>query len=82
MGAAVLASLIAAGLGLIAGGYYSVLGWVLIGNLLLVTTAGAAIAGQAQFLLALGWAAALLVAFNLGLGVSLLIRGSATLRRA
>ena len=82
MGATVLAILLAAGLGLIAGGYYSVMGWMVIGSLLVVTTAAAAIAGHAQILAALGWAAAMLLAFNAGLVLCLLIRNKAILRRA
>ena len=82
MGATVLAILIAAGLGLIAGGYYSVMGWIVISSLLLMTTATAAIAGHAQVLAALGWAAGMLLAFNVGLVLCLLIRNRAALRRA
>lgn len=82
MGATVLAILIAAGLGLIAGGYYSVMGWILLGNLLLLTTASSAIAAQAPFLVSLGWGGATLLAFNLGLILSLAIRHSAVLRSA
>jgi hypothetical protein len=81
MGATVLAILIAAGLGLIAGGYYAVMGWIVVGNLLLLTTATAAIAAHAQFLVALGWAGLTLVAFNIGLILSLMIRNTAVLRR-
>lgn len=54
MGATVLAAMLAGGLGLIAGGYYSTMGWIVVGNLLLLTTATAALAAQADLLTALG----------------------------
>ena len=39
MSATVLAAMLAGGLGLVAGGYYATMGWVVIGNLLLLTMA-------------------------------------------
>ena len=82
MGATVLAILIAAGLGLLAGGYYAVMGWIIVGNLLLLTTATAAVAANAHFLVALGWVGVTIVAFNIGLILSLMIRNTAVLRDA
>ncbi len=80
MGETVLAIMLAAGLGLVAGGYYSVMGWIVLGNLLLITTASSTLAAHAPFLLSLGWAGLILLAFNLGLVVSLTIRHTAVLR--
>ncbi|MDF2981334.1 MAG: hypothetical protein K0Q69_1106 [Devosia sp.] len=74
MGATVLAALLAGGLGLIAGGYYSTVGWIVVGNLLLVTTATASFAAHADFVTALGWTALSIVAFNIGLMLGLIIR--------
>jgi len=74
MSATVLAALLAGGLGLIAGGYYSTIGWIAVGNLLLVTTATASFAAHADLVTALGWTALAIVAFNIGLLLSLIIR--------
>lgn len=74
MGATVLAVLLASGLGLIAGGYYSTMGWIVVGNLLLVTTATASFAAHADLLTALGWMVLGIVAFNVGLMLGLIIR--------
>jgi hypothetical protein len=74
MGATVLAALLAGGLGLIAGGYYSTMGWIVVGNLLLVTTATASFAAHADVLTALGWSVLAIVAFNAGLMLGLVIR--------
>lgn len=82
MGATVLAGLIAGGLGLIAGGYYSTMGWIVVGNLLLLTTATAAFAAQADLLTMLGWTALGIVAYNSGLLLGLIIRRPVVLRQA
>lgn len=74
MGATVLAVLLASGLGLIAGGYYSTMGWIVVGNLLLVTTATASFAAHTDLLTALGWMVLGIVAFNVGLMLGLIIR--------
>lgn len=74
MGATVLAALLAGGLGLIAGGYYSTIGWIVVGNLLLVTTATASFAARADLLTALGWTTIAIVAFNAGLMLGMIIR--------
>jgi|EndMetStandDraft_4_1072995.scaffolds.fasta_scaffold305534_1 hypothetical protein len=74
MGATVLAAMLAGGLGLIAGGYYSTMGWIVVGNLLLLTTATAALAAQADLLTALGWTVLAIVTFNIGLLLGLIIR--------
>jgi hypothetical protein len=82
MGATVLAGLIATGLGLIAGGYYSVMGWILVGNLLLIVTAAAVIAAGTPPFLALGWISLVVVAYNAGLALSLVIRNTAVPQHA
>jgi hypothetical protein len=82
MGATVLAAMIAGGLGLIAGGYYSVMGWIIVGNLVLVTTALACFAAGCGLVVALGWTALIVLTFNIGLLLSLVIRTSADLSRA
>ena len=46
MGATVLAILLATGLGLIAGGYYSLMGWIVVASLLFITTAIAVAAAE------------------------------------
>jgi hypothetical protein len=74
MSAMVLAAMIAGGLGLIAGGYYSTMGWVVLGNLLLLTTGTAAFAAHADLLTALGWMVLGIVAFNAGLLSGLIVR--------
>ncbi|WP_439600182.1 hypothetical protein [Devosia sp.] len=74
MSATVLAALLAGGLGLVAGGYYSTVGWIVVGNLLLVTTATAAFAAHADFVTVVGWTALSIVAFNVGLMLGLIIR--------
>lgn len=80
MSAAVLAAMLASGLGLIAGGYYHTMGWILVGNLLLLTTATAALAAQADLLTAIGWTVLAIVTFNVGLLLGLIIRRPITLR--
>jgi hypothetical protein len=82
MGATVLVSMLATGLGLIAGGYYSVLGWAAVGSLLFITTLVALIAAGVSFAIALGWIALTLFAFNIGLVVTLIVRTSAQPQRA
>lgn len=82
MGATVLVALLAGGLGLIAGGYYATLGWIVVGGLLLVTAATAALAAQADVITALGWTALCLVAFTIGLLLGLIIRRPVVLRPA
>ncbi|HEV2518695.1 MAG TPA: hypothetical protein VGV07_25840 [Devosia sp.] len=74
MGATVLAALLAGGLGLIAGGYYSTVGWIVVGSLLLVTTATASFAAHADVVATLGWIALSIVAFSTGLMLGLIIR--------
>lgn len=81
MGTTVLAALLASGLGLIAGGYYSTMGWIMVGNLLLLTTAVASFASHASLFTALGWMALAIVAFNVGLLLGLLIRRPIVLPR-
>ena len=76
MGATVLAILLATGLGLIAGGYYSLMGWIVVASLLFITTAIAVAAASAPFLATVIWVALTLVAFNVGLVLSLVIRTS------
>lgn len=82
MGATVLAALLASGLGLIAGGYYSTMGWIMVGNLLLLTTAVASFASHAGLFTALGWMALAIAAFNVGLLLGLLIRHPVALPRS
>ncbi|MBN9308866.1 MAG: hypothetical protein J0I99_10710 [Devosia sp.] len=77
MGATVLVIMLAAGLGLIAGGYYSLMGWIVIASLLFLTTVFAMVAATAPFVATLLWLALTLVAFNVGLVLSLVIRTSA-----
>lgn len=77
MGATVLVIMLAAGLGLIAGGYYSLMGWIVIASLLFLTTVFAMVAATASFVATLLWLALTLVAFNVGLVLSLVIRTSA-----
>lgn len=77
MGATVLAAMIACGLGLIAGGYYAVMGWVVAGILLLLTSVTACVAAGCTLLVTLGWATLIIIAFNIGLLLSLLISNSA-----
>ncbi|WP_055048579.1 hypothetical protein [Devosia sp. A16] len=74
MSATVLAALLAGGLGLVAGGYCSTVGWIVVGNLLLATTATASLVANADLLTALGWTALAIVAFNIGLMLGLIIR--------
>ena len=74
MGATILASLLAAGLGVIAGGYYSVLGWAVVGSLLFITTLTALVFASAPLLVSLGWLVLTLLAFNAGLVVTLVVR--------
>ena len=74
MSATVLAALLAGGLGLVAGGYYSTVGWIVVGNLLLVTTATASFAAHADLLTALGWVVLAIIAFNVGLMLGLISR--------
>lgn len=78
MSVTVLAAMLAGGLGLIAGGYYSTMGWVVLGNLLLLTTGTAAFAAHADLLTALGWMALSIVAFNAGLISGLIVRRPVT----
>lgn len=80
MNTAVLVALIAAGLGLTAGGYYRVMGWIVVACLLLLTTIAASIAATASLLSVLGWTVLAIVAFDLGLVASLVIRHSRRLR--
>ena len=82
MGATVLATLLATGLGLIAGGYYSVLGWAVVGSLLFVTTLVGLFAASVSLPIALGWLALTLLAFNIGLVVTLVVRSSAIPQRS
>lgn len=82
MGATVLVSMLATGLGLIAGGYYSVLGWAVVGSLLFVTTLVALIAAAVSLPVALGWVALTLLAFNMGLVVTLIVRSTAQPQQA
>jgi hypothetical protein len=74
MSATVLAAMLAGGLGLVAGGYYATMGWVVIGNLLLLTMAAATFAAHADLVTALGWMALGIVAFNVGLLSGLIVR--------
>jgi hypothetical protein len=74
MSATVLAAMLAGGLGLVAGGYYATMGWVVIGNLLLVTMATATFAAHADLVTALGWMALGIIAFNIGLLSGLIVR--------
>lgn len=82
MDVAVLAALLAGGLGLIAGGYYSTMGWIVVGNLLMLTTATASFAAHASPLTALGWTVLAIGAFNVGLLLGLVIRRSVVLSHA
>ncbi len=82
MGATVLAVMLAGGLGLIAGGYYSTMGWIVVGNLLLLTMAAASFAAHADLFTALGWMVLGIVAFNVGLLLGLIVRRPATLAHA
>jgi|EndMetStandDraft_5_1072996.scaffolds.fasta_scaffold1230502_1 hypothetical protein len=74
MGVSVLACLLAGGLGLLAGGYYSVLGWAVVGSLLFLTTIAALIVAGASIVAALGSIALTLVTFNVGLMAALVLR--------
>lgn len=74
MGVSVLACLLASGLGLLAGGYYSVLGWAVIGSLLFLTTCTALFIAGAPIVSALGWIALTVLTFNAGLMASLVLR--------
>ena len=78
MSATVLAALLAGGLGLIAGGYYSTMGWIVVGNLLLLTIATAAFAAHADLFTSLGWIVLGVVTFNVGLISGLIVRRPAT----
>jgi hypothetical protein len=77
MGAVVLACLISGGFGLIAGGYYSIMGWVITACLLLIVTTAAALVAGAGLLSALGMSILVILTFNIGLVLSLVIRTSA-----
>ena len=77
MGALVLSCLISSGFGLIAGGYYSVMGWTITASLLLVVTTAAALFAGAGLLPAIGMGILVILAFNLGLALSLVIRSTA-----
>jgi len=81
MGATVLAIMLATGLGLVAGGYYSVMGWVVVAALLLITTLIAVLVASAPLLSAVLWLALTFVAFNVGLVLSLVIRTRAAPQR-
>jgi hypothetical protein len=76
MGVSVLAGLLAGSLGLLAGGFYSVLGWAVVGSLLFLTTCAALVVAGAPVLAALGWIALTVMAFNVGLTASLVVRTS------
>ncbi len=82
MGATVLAILLATGLGLIAGGYYSVVGWIVVATLLGITTAAAVVFAAAPLLTSVLWVVATFVAFDVGLILSLVIRYSGRARAA
>ncbi len=82
MDVTVLAALLAGGLGLIAGGYYSTMGWIVVGNLLILTTGTASFAAHAGLLTALGWTVLTVVAFNAGLLLGLAIRRPVVLSHA
>ena len=82
MDVTVLAALLAGGLGLIAGGYYSTMGWIVVGNLLMLTTATASFAAHTSLLTALGWTVLAIVAFNAGLMLGLTIRRPVVLSHA
>jgi hypothetical protein len=78
MSATVLAAMLAGGLGLVAGGYYSTMGWIVVANLLLVTMATACFVAHADLLTALGWMGLGIIAFNIGLMSGLLVRHPVT----
>lgn len=82
MGATVLAILLATGLGLIAGGYYSVMGWIVVSALLFMTTLVAVIAASTPIFTAVLWIMFTFAAFNAGLVLSLVIRTSAAPQHA
>lgn len=82
MGATVLAILLATGLGLIAGGYYSVMGWIVVAALLFITTIIAVTTAAASLVSAVLWVVLTFVAFNAGLVLSLVIRTSAAPQHA
>ncbi|MGV3490513.1 MAG: hypothetical protein ACO1OG_04245 [Devosia sp.] len=82
MGVVIIACLLSGSVGLGAGALYSVLGWAVAGALLVVaTTIGVAFSG-ASLLPALGWAVIVILAFNIGLVVGLVLRGSVRARHA
>ena len=54
------------------------MGWVVVGNLLLLTTATSAFAAHADLLTTLGWMLLGIVAFNVGLISGLIVRRPAT----
>lgn len=77
MGALVLTCLFSAGFGLIAGGYYSIVGWTVTASLLLIVSTAAALVSGAGVLPALGVGILVILAFNLGMALSLVIRSTA-----
>ena len=82
MGESVLACLLAGSLGLLAGGYYSVLGWAVVGSLVFLTTFAALIVAGASIWTAAGWIALTLVTFNVGLMAALVLRTALQPQRA
>lgn len=82
MGVSVLACLLAGGLGLLAGGYYFVLGWAVVGSLLFLTTIAALIVAGAPILAMVGWVALTLITFNVGLMAGLVVRTGPQLQTA
>jgi hypothetical protein len=82
MGVIILSCLLSGGIGLIAGGYYSMLGWVIAANLLILATVIAAFATSVGLLHGLGWAVLVILAFNGGLALGLYLRTVARTRIA
>ena len=82
MGVSMMACLLAGSLGLLAGGFYSILGWAIVGSLLFLTTCLALLTAGAPLLAALGWICLTLIMFNAGLTATLVLRTSMQPRHA